>query len=219
MDENGGGERNMFGLHEMLLSAMRHSKFCAAIEITNGTYHRRKKRQKSAAMGFLKKLSSRSVPDIKLRYGLAIMSSSNDRLKKLYPSFRINVPYLDQTKYRRAAIHALDSQILASSEKEVLEKILEQSELDGISVYHSLKHSKLETGGIIGGLLEIYLRDLFEESMGGKSWARFFSRFPYSAGGNICDIDLLVVCSSSEFRDALDNLEKLNSKLRVTYEL
>jgi len=216
--------RKIFDEWIYILDALRKYEYGAVIEVTCGSYHGRKKEHKAEVMKYIRKKTSSFTTPIKVDYGLATLNGSSERLKSLRPSFRVHIKYPNQVLYRKSAIKIMNTPWITSVEKSFLEQKLEESESGGTPLNQLLLIEKnkgldecSEINGIRGAISEQYISFLFEHALMNK-WKRIYNRqrVPNKEGSR--DIDLLVICSRSDFRDALEYIEKEQRKVSITYK-
>lgn len=219
-----GLHRKIFDEWLYILDALHKYEYGAVIEVTCGSYRGRKKEHKAEVMKYIRKKTSSLTASVKVDYGLATLNGSSERLKSLRPSFRVHIKYPNQILYRESAIRIMNTPWITSLEKSFLEQKLEESESSGTSLNQLLLIEKnkgldecSEVNGIRGAISEQYISFLFEQALMGK-WKRMFNRqrVPNKEGSR--DIDLLIACSRSDFRDALEYIEKEQRKVSVTYK-
>jgi len=213
--------KDSYKREEAIIEAVRFYQFFAAIEVTNGTYRSKKKKQDPLLRKLVHRIETLADgKNVASKRGIAVIKS-NSKFARLNPDFRINFKSIDDTALRESAVSLLDRTFLSSKALRELEHMLQISEAQQIPIYSLLtplhKTNKIKDyyGAIKGILWEFYVKNALSKTIGSVGH-RMFSRFEtrnYSS-----DIDVLVVCSEPDFRNALFGLSDYFDNVEVMYK-
>lgn len=207
-----GNKRKFTNLldYEYIRSAILNYGFCATIEVSNGSYRKKKKKQVGMSKDFLSALTSNmGRGELSVMQGLAIVKRSSALRQDI--DFMIAVGQLDNSILRGVGFDALNGQYLCIPAKRNLEKLLQISEKQNKSLYYLVSADKSNYYGEVKGvLLELYVKKLLDMSFG-NSWRRIFSRVEfYGEARQLGEADIVVVSEEQNFRTVLDRLKCLD---------
>jgi hypothetical protein len=201
---------NLFD-YEHIRSAIFHYGFCATLEVSNGSYRKKKKRQVDMSKDFISALSHGTGScEFVVMQGIAVIkhavSAKNPDL-----DFVVGISQLDNSILRGVSFDALNSPYLCLAAKRSLERLLQVSEEENKSMYYLIgANHETHVGEIKGVLLELYVKKLIDVCFG-SSWRRIFSRVEfYSEKRQLGETDLIVVSEEDNFRAALSRLKCLD---------
>lgn len=197
--------------YEHIRSAIAHYGFCATIEVSNGSYKKKKKKQFERSKDFLSALAV-GMPSkgLSVMQGLAIIKHANSAKKKDL-DFIIGISQLDNSTLRGVGFDALNGPYLGLGAKKALEHFLQVSEEESKAMYYLMDEDDgTYAGEIKGVLLEMYVKKLIDMGFG-SSWRRIFSRVEfYGETHQIGETDIVVVSDEVNFRAALNRVKCLD---------
>ena len=196
--------------YEYIRSAILNYGFCATVEVSNGSYRKKKKKQVGMSKDFLSALTdSMGQGELSVMQGVAVVKRSSTPRQGI--DFMIAIGQLDNSILRGVSFDALNGPYLCISAKRNLERLLQVSEQQSKSLYYLISADRSTYYGEVKGvLLELYVKKLLDVSFG-NSWRRIFSRVEfYGETRQLGETDIVVVSDEQNFRTVLDRLKCLD---------